>query len=182
MDGQLDTRQATALDRRQFLQRGAAVGGATMLLWAAPTVRRFGSPAFGENEGSPFGAGKDFSYIALNYRCDEGELRSIKFEFEYVDGSPAMVECETGSFRTPAGPGVDCDFDNTGRGSDDDCEKFSFQYLDGLRRIRVTADSPCLIEGVGVGKCGAEGTESGGECVHVTGDETTALTFALCAA
>ena len=178
------------ISRRDMLRKSAVVGGAGALMWAAPSITKYGSAAFGETEGTPLG--KDFSYIALRYQCDpNGTVYSIKFEFAegtkcsdgtFQSGNYCVEECETGDFRTPRGQDTDCQFVTADSYSDDCNEamsRFTITYLDGLKRIRIDLDGDCIIDGVGVGKCGSpESVEE--PCKYQDADGQDYIIFDLC--
>jgi hypothetical protein len=181
-----DLTESTGISRREMLRRSAVVGGAGALMWAAPSVTTFAPRAFGATAGTP--DGKDFSYIALAYMCPQNAVRrTIKFEFGLdANGQPTVTKCERGDFKTPlGGPGnPQCTFTTGSAGPVEDCQRFSFTYVNGLKTIQVCADTPCVIEGVGVGKCGSSTPQSGGECVYTgtAGGTTSCLPFELCGA
>ena len=53
-DTELAGVQGTAgISRRDMLRKSAVVGGAGALMWAAPSITKFGSSAFGQDNGTP---------------------------------------------------------------------------------------------------------------------------------
>jgi hypothetical protein len=55
---------AAGISRRDLLRKGAVVGGAGALLWAAPSITKFGGAAFGA-EGTPASDFSNFGAIVL---------------------------------------------------------------------------------------------------------------------
>jgi hypothetical protein len=184
---------ATGISRRDLLRKGAVVGGAGALMWAAPSITKFGGAAFGQTEGTP--GGKGLSYIALRYSCDDGAtFRYIKFDLEDGPGISEGLQtkdvgykCTTGNFQTPQ-----CDFYDNSNASKfpEDCDKFQVYFdtvEDGdplvVRIVLVGNDHDCLIDGAGLGKCGnPENPKSGGECISSTSPDGNSITFADCGA
>lgn len=171
------------VSRRSMLKKSALVGGT--MVWAAPVVSSFTSPAFGQDEGTPeFTGDKGISYIALVYSCTSTGTRYIKFDNINSDGS---ATCYTGSFETPQ-----CTFSDTSGQTEDEsqCDLFTLTVLetdeDGEPTIvQVTIDGnedECIIQGKGLGKCGnPEQPQSGGECIEgVVTDGGRTVTFHNC--
>lgn len=172
----------SGISRRDMLRRSAVVGGAGAMMWAAPSITKFGGAAFGQTEGTP--AGKDFSYIALRYDCGDGPM-SIKWEFELDEqGNPVIADCETGNFQTPFEPGGTCNFETAGS-QPADCgpdSRFTITFPNGnLSKITVCVVEECTLEGIGVGKCGSNTEQSGGECKELMVSGNCA-TFDACGA
>lgn len=68
---------AAGISRRDMLKRSAVVGGAGALMWAAPSITKFGSAAFG-TEGTPFPG--EVSWVIVWFDCPgEGVIR-VKYE------------------------------------------------------------------------------------------------------
>ena len=196
-DTELAGVQGTAgISRRDMLRKSAVVGGAGALMWAAPSITKYGSAAFGQTDGTPLG--RDLSYIAVLYDCG-GTLYAAKFDFAegdkcdadstFVDPSgPYCVEkCESNNtFKTP-----ECTFDNSQASHDEyACDdgadgRFTIEYIHGLKEIKICLknpmnDSDCFIVGTGVGKCGAEASPQVDDpCVDGIVDGTC-VTFKLC--
>jgi hypothetical protein len=179
---------AEGISRRDMLKRSAVVGGAGALVWAAPTVTRFGGAAFGSTEGTPMG--KAISYIALAYTCNvngTSTTRYIKFEnFGGTEENPTY-DCETGDFSTPGCP----DLGNTGAtATDEDCAKFVVTYDDvdekgepTLITISFALGTDCIISGQVFGKCGApQNANSGGECLVLNPGGVSSVTVGPCGA
>lgn len=61
--------ETQGLERREFLQRSALVGGAAALAWAAPSVTSYGAKAFGSTV-SPVPS--QFSYLVAQLVCGQG--------------------------------------------------------------------------------------------------------------
>lgn len=177
------------VSRRSMLKKSALVGGT--MVWAAPVVSSFTSPAFGQTAGTgeTFEGDKGISYIALVYSCGDGGPRYIKFDNFSGGQGTESASCSTGdSFETPQCEGhFPQDRNSSGEGDySGDCALFTIEYLemdgDEPTVVRITAPDTCIIDGVGVGKCGnPENPQSGGECIDgsVTGGATT-ITFADC--
>jgi hypothetical protein len=176
---------AEGISRREMLKRSAVVGGASAMVWAAPSLTTFSSRAFGSTDGTP--VGKAISYIALAYKCDNGETRYIKFDnFEGTAANPDY-RCQTGDFSTPGCP----DLGNTGATAHpDDCDKFVVTYNqmdeDGeptLITISFADGTDCIIHGQVFGKCGAPQQEqSGGECLVLNPGEVSSVVVGPCGA
>lgn len=169
------------VSRRSMLKKSALVGGT--MVWAAPVVNSFTSPAFGDSHGTPeFEGDKGISYIALVYSCTGTGTRYIKFEGFNNDGT---ASCESGSFETPQ-----CEFPSTEGQSDfssTDCDLFTIVVLesdgDEPTVVQITIDGDgCVIDGVGVGKCGnPENENSDGECIEgVLSNDNRTITFSDC--
>ena len=175
------------ISRRDLLKRSAVVGGASALVWAAPSLTTLSSRAFGSTDGTPMG--KAISYVALAYKCDNGETRYIKFDdFKGTKDDPEY-RCQTGNFATPGCP----DLGNTSATAHpEDCHLFVVTYLEvdekgepTLIRISFADGTDCIIQGQVFGKCGAPQVEaSGGECIvlNVNGDGVSSVTVGPCGA
>ena len=75
------------MDRRDFIRKGAIVGGMAGMVWAAPAISSIGSHAFA---GTPIGVGvSNFAFIVNNadwtFKYEAGE--------ESLDGTQAMMPC-----------------------------------------------------------------------------------------
>ncbi len=177
------------ISRRDMLRKSAVVGGAGALMWAAPSITKYGSAAFGDTAGTPVG-NKGLSYIALIYSCTTGD-RYIKFDL--ADGSVGVqtkdtnYTCTTGD--TFATPGCEDQFPQN-RSSDtpydEDCDKFTIEYLEVDEsgkplRATITIDEPCYMEGTAFAKCGnPDQPQSGGECTAPDTVSGTSITFNSC--
>lgn len=174
-----------ALTRRDLLRRGAVVGGA---VWVAPALETFSRPAFAA-VGSP--VGKGLSYVVVCWTCDLGLSHcAAKLELDaFLANDPAAWE--TGSFETPGCEGlVDCAETADALGCSDPRDIFDVTIetnADGdPARVTLTLlqDGCTLLEGSGVGKCGSDTEQSGGECVagETSGGltSTNSITFELC--
>ena len=145
------------MSRRTLIKRSAVVGGT--VLWAAPVVQSFTSPAFGQ-VGTP--TGKGISYIALVYQCTGQPPKAVKLDLE--DGgtftcsgsaAPNTPGCD-GSLTVPAG---------TVAGS---CDDLTVVVSADRSLVTVTPDAGCTILDA-VAKCGSpENPPSGGECLDGT--------------
>ena len=186
------------ISRRDMLRKSAVVGGAGALMWAAPSITKYGSAAFGDTDGTPLG--KELSYVAIQYDCnavpeddpawDPALAGALKFELE--DG-PALKKCE----ELPAGksdhqgvPGCRSVFDpEFGDGGYLSCTNFSVSFPNNdLYTVQVclvpNGTDGCIVTGAGVGMCGSGvdlGPEEVGDCVAgvVSGDQRC-VTFSLC--
>ena len=154
------------VSRRSMLKKSALVGGT--MVWAAPVVSSFTSPAFGQTEGTGLVGDKGLSYIAITYSCTSTGTRYIKFDNINENGT---ATCHTGSFQTPQ-----CTFPSTSGQTEDttQCGLFTIEVLQTDENgeptvVRVTIDDnedECIIQGVALAKCGnPENPESDGECV-----------------
>ena len=178
-DTELAGVQGTAgISRRDMLRKSAVVGGAGALMWAAPSITKFGGAAFGQTDGT----GRELSYAAICYTCPEvpgdpdSPMKTYAVKFEFAEGvkkcdpnestfivhegdnTYCVEDCETGSFATPDCP----DFSCTDPGNDPyaciDGEggRFTIEYLNGLSKIRICfrdQNTECEITGVAYGKC-----------------------------
>jgi hypothetical protein len=72
---------ATGISRRDLLRKGAVVGGAGALMWAAPSITKFGGAAFGAEGTPPTG----FSYAAAIVDCVGGPAEGYRIKYEYDD-------------------------------------------------------------------------------------------------
>ena len=191
---------AAGISRRDMLRKSAVVGGAGALMWAAPSITKFGSAAFGETEGTP--VGKELSYVAIEYDCnppggDDNDLRGvIKFNVDEDEhGNPTLTECNTpagggpneGELQTPG-----CPFDDSAGNGPLDCDDFAVSFPNNdLYTVDVCLspsdpghEDDCILSGVGVGMCGG-GTESPsdqeqGDCVTGTLLNDQCIRFNLC--
>ena len=174
-DTELAGVQGTAgISRRDMLRKSAVVGGAGALMWAAPSITKFGGAAFGETDGT----GRELSYAAICYTCPvdpadpEGAWDTFAVKFNFAEGNKCdedstfvdasgpycVEECETGSFRTPDCPDFSCTDpgDDPYACIDGEGGRFTIEYLNGLSKIRICFRDPadgCEITGVAYGKC-----------------------------
>jgi hypothetical protein len=176
---------AEGISRREMLKRSAVVGGASAMVWAAPSLTTFSSRAFGSTDGTP--VGKAISYIALAYECDNGETRYIKFENFGGSKQDPVYECETGNFDTPGCPSLG---NENATVHDADCDLFTvtYDYVDEKGEptqitICFVEGTDCIIDGQVFGKCGAPQQEqSGGECIELNVQGVNCVTVGPCAA
>jgi hypothetical protein len=176
---------AEGISRRDMLKRSAVVGGAGALVWAAPTVTRFGGAAFGSTAGTPMG--KAISYIALAYTCDNGTTRYIKFDNFAGTKSNPTYSCTTGNFETPQCPPLG---NENATAYPDDCDKFvvSYDQVDDsgeptLITISFALGTDCIISGQVFGKCGnPNNPQSGGECIVLNPGGVSEVTVGPCGA
>ena len=76
------------MDRREFIRKGAIVGGMAGMVWAAPAISSIGRPAFA---GTPMGDGiSNFAFIVNNdsdarFKYEAGE--------ESLEGEQALMPC-----------------------------------------------------------------------------------------
>ena len=179
-DLEMDEFEGNGMTRRTLIKRSAIVGGT--VLWAAPVVQSFTSPAFGQ-VGTP--AGKDLSYIAFYYDCGEG-AKGIKIEFN--DDLTYSCAGQASPIHTPF-----CGNDTTGNdlvyagAGAGDCAKFDIAVLAGGATVVVTFKDAFLetcdfLAEAAVGKCGnPDNPNSGGACVNaIVG--LNSLTFTMCLA
>ena len=172
------------ISRRDMLRKSAVVGGAGALMWAAPSITKYGSAAFGQEEnGTPVGRG--LSYIALKYNCN-GADEFVKFDLASSYDSVGLTSnytCQEGNFNTP---GCDTDWGieppHPEVDANGDCELFDV-YIDQLdddgAPVTVTVQfkaahaEDCLLEGTAFGKCGQE-------CLEENVSGQTSVTFSDC--
>ena len=76
------------MDRRDFIRKGAIVGGMAGMVWAAPAISSIGRPAFA---GTPIGVGiSNFAFLVRNetdatFKYEAGE--------EILEGEQALMPC-----------------------------------------------------------------------------------------
>jgi hypothetical protein len=186
---------AEGISRRDMLKRSAIVGGAGALVWAAPSVTRFGGSAFGDTNGTP--VGKGLSYIALRYSCTntaDGDpiYRYIKFD-NYDADNDTWVCTNTNNLATNqnATPGCTVGWANDANKDPNpynDCNKFTLTVTtddDGepvVVKVCITGtNGECIIDGVAYGKCGSP-DQGSGECLQKTAGADGCVTFDACAA
>ena len=73
------------ISRRDLLKRSAIVGGASAMVWAAPSITTLGSRAFGAN-GTPLGG---WSFVAFIVVCNGDQYRA---KWNYNDGNPTFEQ------------------------------------------------------------------------------------------
>jgi hypothetical protein len=76
-----DETTSAGMSRREVLRRGAIVGGAGAVAWAAPSITALGPRAFAQT-GTPSASG-DISWIMVWFRCTMGETVTwhlVKYE------------------------------------------------------------------------------------------------------
>ncbi len=156
----------SGITRRTLVKRGAIVGGT--VLWAAPVVQSFTSPAFGQ-----VGTGKDLSYLAFFYDCGQGP-RGVKIE---LNDNGTVAACEASA--DPDTPG--CTLTPPAGATAGDCGKFIVTVNAGVVSVTFKeADACTFIDSAAVGKCGnPTNPASGGACVQGRAVGNT-LTFGLC--
>ena len=86
------------ISRRDMLRKSAVVGGAGALMWAAPSITKYGSAAFG-SEGTPL---TGFSYAAAILDCGDEYIR-IKYNRDgddqgFEDDPGALPQCDGDEF------------------------------------------------------------------------------------
>jgi hypothetical protein len=86
---------AEGISRREMLKRSAVVGGASAMVWAAPSLTTFAPRAFGNN-GSP---ASDFSNFGAIIVCD-GQRYRVKYDkdkAQWVDAG-TLGGCESAAY------------------------------------------------------------------------------------
>ena len=94
---------AGGISRRDMLRKSAVVGGAGAMIWAAPSITKYGSAAFG-SEGTPL---TGFSYAAAVVNCVDGTADGtdyrVKYELDeggFEDSPGNLPKCDKGDFAT----------------------------------------------------------------------------------
>ena len=88
------------ISRRDMLRKSAVVGGAGALMWAAPSITKYGSAAFG-SEGTPL---TGFSYAAAVVRCNGTDYTDYRVKYErdegeFEDNPGNLPKCDEGEFE-----------------------------------------------------------------------------------
>jgi hypothetical protein len=75
---------AEGISRRDMLKRSAVVGGASAMVWAAPSITTFGARAFGSTSGTPRSI---FSNFAALIKCTKnGTTTTYRLQYEVDEG------------------------------------------------------------------------------------------------
>ena len=79
------------ISRRDMLRKSAVVGGAGALMWAAPSITKYGSAAFG-SEGTPAADYSNFGAILRRPANGDFEYLRIKGEWDDDDNDWSWVD------------------------------------------------------------------------------------------
>jgi hypothetical protein len=79
---------AEDISRREMLRRSAIVGGASAMVWAAPSISSFGARAFG-SQGTPR---SDFSNFLALIQCTYSDGTSTTYRLQYEVDEGGWVE------------------------------------------------------------------------------------------
>ena len=191
-DTELAGVQGTAgISRRDMLRKSAVVGGAGALMWAAPSITKFGGAAW----GTPLGKG--ISYIAVKFTCLDGTVGFVKWDFHdtYDPTNTVLQGCDQGSFEKISEGGNfstpfcaedpnksvweeanDPDWGTTPVNECDWAGKFvlTIDELKDGEPVTVTVtmmDDDCSIDGNAYAKCATD-------CIHVSNGSS--VTFSGC--
>jgi hypothetical protein len=155
------------ISRRDLLKRTAIVGGASALVWAAPSITTLGNRAFGAT-GTPLGG---WSFAAFIVVCNGTQYRA---KWNYNEGDPAFEQgiglpsCTSDPLEDPAVAAFVDDYQNhSGVGGLDLFTPNPPTQSGTLVTFTITSDTCTIKNGMssGVAKegedCQAGGTVSG---------------------
>ena len=95
------------ISRRDMLRKSAVVGGAGALMWAAPSITKYGS-AFGQDQDNGTPVGQGVSHIAVRYTCN-GVEGWVKWDFNQEPYSLGTYDGAEGPFKVSEGAFDSCD-------------------------------------------------------------------------
>ena len=124
------------ISRRDLLKRSAIVGGASAMVWAAPSITTLGGRAFGAN-GTPLTA----SFVAFIVECPN-DLKS-PYRVKWNESTDTLEDGRALPFCDPNSQFVK-DYQAASSGGLNDKFTVTVQRLGG-NRVSFTVSEPCTI-------------------------------------